>query len=533
MNFDPFYHRYPSKRNLIYSNNGMVATTHPIAAQAGIEIMKRGGNAFDAAIATAACLVVVEPTSNGLGSDAFAILSKGDVLYGINGSGRSPKKLTREWLMANEIHKIPKFGPIPVTVPGAVGTWVEIINRFGNLTLKEVLSPAIRAANEGVVVQPTVGKYWELANKRYSSILKEDMFKYWFETFTIDGKAPKVGSLIKLEDHARTLEIIGKTNGEDFYRGEIANKISNFMESIGGLLSLDDLMEYKPEWVDPISTNYRGYDIWELPPNGQGITTLMALSILNNMELKDLEDPQSVHNAIEAMKIAFQDGDKIIGDVNNINWMDYTTKEYGLNKINEIGDMASIPEESEYRRGGTVYLSAADKDGNMISYIQSNYMGFGCGLVVPGTGIALQNRGCDFTLKAGHPNTLEPGKRSYHTIIPGFLTKENKSIGPFGVMGGMMQPQGHLQVILNTIDYGLNPQDALDAPRWQWIKGNTIHVEHGFSNSLTGALSRMGHDIVVMHDGGGFGRGQIIFKMEDGSICGGTESRADGYIATY
>ena len=279
MNFDPFYHRYPSKRNLIYSNNGMVATTHPIAAQAGIEIMKRGGNAFDAAIATAACLVVVEPTSNGLGSDAFAILSKGDVLYGINGSGRSPKKLTREWLMDNDIHKIPNFGPIPVTVPGAVGTWVEIINRFGNLTLKEVLSPAIRAANEGVVVQPTVGKYWELANKRYSSILKEDMFKYWFETFTIDGKTPKVGSLIKLEDHARTLEIIGKTNGEDFYRGEIANKISNFMESIGGLLSLDDLMEYKPEWVDPISTKYRGYDIWELPPNGQGITTLMALSI--------------------------------------------------------------------------------------------------------------------------------------------------------------------------------------------------------------------------------------------------------------
>lgn len=533
MNINPFNHRYPSKRNLIYSNNGMVATTHPIAAQAGVEIMKNGGNAFDAAIATAACLAVVEPTSNGLGSDAFAILSKDDKIYGINGSGKSPKKLTLDWLINNGIETIPKFGPLPVTVPGAVGTWVEIINKFGSLTLREVLEPAIKAAKDGVVIQPTVGKYWELATNRYSKVLKDEMYKHWFNTFTRDGISPKVGTLVKLPDHAKTLEIIGDSNGEEFYRGEIAVKISDFMSSIGGLLSKEDLEEYKPEWVEPLSISYRGYDVWELPPNGQGITTLMALNILNNKDLKDLEDPYSIHNAIEAMKIAFEDGDRIIGDVKDKSWGEYISKEYGFNKAKLIGNIARMPEDNEYKRGGTVYLAVSDKDGNMISYIQSNYMGFGSGLVVPQTGIALQNRGCDFLTKEGHPNSLEPGKRPYHTIIPGFLTKDKKTIGPFGVMGGMMQPQGHLQVILNTIDYNLNPQDAIDAPRWQWIKGNTIHMEQGFPNNVVGELARMGHEIVLQHESGSFGRGQIIFKTEDGSICGGTESRADGYIATY
>jgi len=511
----------------------MVATSHPIAAQAGIEIMKKGGNAFDASIAAAACLVVVEPTGNGLGSDAFAILSKNDKLYGINGSGKSPKKLSIKWLKENGYDSIPKYGPLSVTVPGAVGTWAEIINKFGNLTLEEVLVPAIRAAREGVVIQPTVGKYWEIANRRYSEVLKDDMFKSWFETFTKDGIAPRVGSLFKMEDHAKTLEAIGKTNGESFYSGDIAKKIAEFMSSIGGLISLEDLKEFKPQWVEPLSTKYRGYDVWEIPPNGQGITTLMALSILDNMEIKDFEDVNTMHNAIEAMKLAFEEGDRIIGDRDDINWSDYTSKDYGLMKSAEIGKYARMPIDTEYKRGGTVYLAAADNQGNMISYIQSNYMGFGSGLVVPDTGISLQNRGYDFCVKEGHPNSLEPGKRPYHTIIPGFLTKDNKSIGPFGVMGGMMQPQGHLQVILNTIDFKLNPQDALDAPRWQWVKGNTIHVEQGFPSSLVGALSRLGHDIVIQHEVGSFGRGQILFKDDFGALCGGTESRTDGYIATY
>lgn len=535
MKFDPLYHRYSSKRNLIYGKNGMVASSHPLAAQAGIDIMKNGGNAIDAAIATAAALTVVEPTSNGIGGDAFALVWTKGKLHGLNSSGPSPKALTYEKLKELGLESIPVYGFTPVTVPGVPAAWAELSDKFGKLSLKESLAPAIGFARDGHPVAPTVAKSWNRAYEVYSEKLKGEEFRHWFETFAPNGRPPQPGDIWASPNHANTLEDIANTNGESFYRGELAEKIDKFSKEYGGFITKEDLEGFKPEWVEPIKVNYKGYDVWEIPPNGHGIVALMALNILNNFQLKEKDSVETYHILMEAMKLAFVDGKEYIGDPRymKVTIEELLSQEYGKERAKLIGDTALMPEVGEPSKGGTVYFAAADSEGNMVSYIQSNYMGFGSGLVVPGTGIGLHNRGNNFNMLENHPNCVGPCKKPYHTIIPGFLTKDGKPIGPFGVMGGFMQPQGHVQVVTNTIDFHLNPQDALDAPRWQWTNDKTISIEQDFSNSIALSLIQKGHNIVPLVDNSSFGRGQIIWRDENGVLCGGTESRADGYIGVF
>lgn len=527
---------YPITRQPAYARKGMVATSQATAAQAGLEILKKGGNAIDAAIATAATLTVVEPTSNGIGGDAFALVWTKGKLHGLNSSGRSPKSISIDALKEKGIEEIPDYGWLPVTVPGAPGAWAELSKRFGKLSLKEVLEPAIRYAEEGYAVSANLSRLWNTAYHTFKKHCTDPMFENWFNTFAPKGRAPKAGEIWASEDHAKTLRLIAETNAEAFYRGELAEKIASFSKEHGGYLTEEDLAEFQPEWVDPIHVHYRGYDVWEIPPNGQGIVALHALNILKGFTFSERDSVDTFHKQIEAMKLAFVDGKKHVTDPRD---MKYTVDEilsddYAEARRSLIGDEALMPEAGEPFGGGTVYLCTADEEGNMVSFIQSNYKGFGSGIVVPGTGIALQNRGKDFSLDPNHVNALKGGKKTYHTIIPGFLTKGDQPIGPFGVMGGYMQPQGHLQVVMNTIDFGLNPQAAIDAPRWQWIKDKKVIVEHRFAHHFVDALKLKGHDISYSENPNLFGRGQIIWRdPETGVLVGGTESRADGTVATW
>lgn len=533
---DYLYNPYTTTKHAAFAKKGMVATSQPLAAQAGIEVMQKGGNAIDAAIATAAALTVVEPTSNGIGGDAYALVWVKNELFGLNASGPAPDKLTIEAVKARGFDEVPTYGVTPITVPGVPAAWAALSKRFGQLSLLETLQPAIRYAEEGFPLTPILGKYWKIAYEKFKTVGTSEAFDAWFETFAPEGRAPEIGEVWHSPGHAHTLKEIGKTNAKSFYEGELADAIDQCMQQYGGFLSKTDLQKYHVEWVDPISTNYRGYDVWEIPPNGQGIITLMGLNILQQMETRPSDQVTALHQQIEAMKQAFVDGKAYITEAANmpIDYTKFLTADYAKSKAANIHDSATIPEPIELPKGGTVYLATADEAGNMVSFIQSNYMGFGSGIVVPGTGIALQNRGQDFKLDANHPNALQPGKRSYNTIIPGFLTKNGAAIGPFGVMGGFMQPQGHLQVIINTLDYGHNPQAALDAPRWQWTVGNQVLVEPDFPNHIAQALMRRGHDIQKTVDGGSFGRGQIIWRNpETGVLSGGTESRTDGSIAVW
>ncbi|WP_085505046.1 gamma-glutamyltransferase family protein [Thalassobacillus devorans] len=536
MKFDTLYNPHPSQRMTTYGKNGMVATSQPLAAQAGLDIMKKGGNAVDAAIATAACLTVVEPTSNGIGGDAFALVWMKDELYGLNASGPSPKDISIDKLKESGYKEIPPYGWMPVTVPGAPAAWVELSKRFGNLTLKETLAPAITHAEEGYALTPILGKFWQAGYMAFKQKLTDEMFEDWFKTFAPKGRAPEIGEVWSSPDHANTLRAIAETNGETFYRGEIAEKIDAFSRRYGGFLRKEDLEEYQPEWVDPVSVNYRGYDVWEIPPNGQGLVALMALNIAKEFKFSSQHSVADYHKQMEALKLAFVDGLEHITEYGSMKHSvdSLLSESYGKARSARIGEEAASPSPDEPPKGGTVYLAAADKEGNMVSFIQSNYMGFGSGLVVPGTGIALQNRGHNFSFEPNHVNALEGGKRTYHTIIPGFLTKGGKAVGPFGVMGGFMQPQGHMQVVHNLVDYQLNPQAALDAPRWQWIKEKQVMVEPTFPKDVAQALARKGHHINIALDSGSFGRGQVIIRdQESGTLAGGTESRTDGAIAVW
>ena len=527
---------YANTRHSTYGKNGMVATSQPLAAQAGLEILKKGGNAIDAAIATAACLTVVEPTSNGIGGDAFALVWTKGELHGLNASGKSPKSISIDAVKESGHEEIPTHGWIPVTVPGVPGAWAELSERFGKLPLEEVLEPAIRYAEEGYPVSPTLGKYWNFAFNAYKQRLTDDLYKYWFETFAPNGRAPKVGEIWSSQGHASTLRSIAKTKAESFYRGELAEKIAKFSQDTGGYLSAEDLADFEPEWVKPINVNYRGYDVWEIPPNGQGIVALQALNILKGFDFPEKESVDMYHKQIEAIKLAFADAQKFVTDEAHMNVTSeqILSEEYAEKRRNLIGEEALLPEAGDPSLSGTVYLAAADGEGNMISYIQSNYMGFGSGIVVPGTGIALQNRGHNFSMDPEHANALEGGKRTYHTIIPGFMTKGDQPVGPFGVMGGFMQPQGHVQVVMNTVDFGLNPQAALDAPRWQWMKEKQVEVENRFPHHLAQGLAAKGHHIKIALEPNSFGRGQIIWRdPETGVLIGGTESRTDGSVAAW
>jgi len=524
VSFDPFVNPYHSARSLSYAAKGMVATSQALAAQAGLDILKRGGNAVDAAVATAACLTVVEPTSNGIGGDAFTIVWIKNKMYGLNSSGPAPADISIEKVKKSGFDKMPLTGWTPVTVPGAPGAWAALIKRFGNLSLSECLQAAISYAREGYPVSPVVGQAWKNAHKLYQG----EEFKAWYDTFTDNGRAPEIGELWKLPDHANTLEEIGLSNAENFYTGRLAQAIAETSASQGGYMKLSDLAGFSPQWVEPISVNYRGYDVWELPPNGQGIVALIALNIL-----KGYENPTH-HQQFEAIKLAFSAGRQLVTDSHQLKQdpLDFLSEDYAAQLRSRITDIAAEPLAPLPYKGGTVYLATADGEGNMVSYIQSNYMGFGSGIVIPGTGIAMQNRGCDFSLDPEHVNCLAGGKRCYHTIIPGFLSKNGLPIGPFGVMGGYMQPQGHVQVITNTIDRHLNPQAALDCPRWQWLEGKKFIIEQDFPRHIALQLAERGHDIQPSLNTGLFGRGQIIWRGND-VLIGGTESRADSIIAGW
>jgi len=542
----------------------MVATSQPLAAQAGLEILKKGGNAIDAAIATAACLTVVEPTANGIGGDAFAIVWANGAMYGLNSSGAAPTGISIDALKAQGHTKMPVQGWIPVTVPGVPGAWAALSKRFGKLPLGDVLAPAIEYARGGYPLSPSLGRGWAGAYAYYSANLRSQEYEHWFKTFAPDGRAPKIGEMWASPNHAATLEEIADTNADSFYCGRIAEKIVDFAKKTGGYIRETDLAAFEPLWVDPISVNYRGYDVWELPPNGQGLVALIALNILKGFSFEDeytsIASADSLHNnsftahdstgaslfsrdaigvyhkQFEAIKLAFSTGKKVITDPKYMQLpiSDLLSDSFADTLRAQIKTTASEPVAMVPPTSGTVYLSTADYDGNMVSFIQSNYMGFGSGIVIPDTGIAMQNRGADFSLDPTHANALEGGKRTYHTIIPGFLTKGSTPVGPFGVMGGYMQPQGHLQVIMNMIDFGLNPQAALDAPRWQWLQGKSFEVEHHFPRHIAQGLQSLGHRITTPIESGSFGRGQIILRdPESGVLAGGTESRTDGAVAAW
>lgn len=534
MKFNNIQYRYPSKRNVVYAKNGMVATSQPLAANAGIEVMKKGGNAIDAAVATAAALTVVEPTANGIGSDSFALVWTKNDLFGLNGSGYAPEQISINKLTNRGFREMPVTGMVPVTVPGTPSAWAKLIERFGNLSLEEVLEPAIRYAREGYVVSENLAAGWKRAFEFYSKFKTQPAFKEWFKVFAPEGRAPLPGEIFYSQAHAETLTEIAKTKATSFYKGKLANDIDYFSRMHSGFLRKKDLMEYEAEWVKPININYKGYDIWEIPPNGQGIVALQALSIMKNFEELEMDNPDTIHKQIESIKLAFADGFKYVTDKKSmkVSVEEMLDETYIKERANLIKEEASIFEAGVPADSGTVYLATADREGNMVSYIQSNYMGFGSGIVVEGTGIALNNRGHNFSMDEAHDNRLMPRKKPYHTIIPGFITKGTEAVGPFGVMGGFMQPQGHLQVIMNLLNFNMNPQEALDAPRFRFDKDKKVHLEPSFNESIVKDLIRRGHEIIIDEVESGYGRGQIIIK-QGMSLIGGTEKRTDGYIAIF
>ncbi len=541
--FDPLYHPYASIRYPVFATRGMVNCSVPQASAAGLEILRRGGNAMDAAVAAAAALTVTEPISNGLGSDAFALIwsEKDRKLFGLNSSGPAPMLLSPENLEKDgriEDGRMCKRGWTPVTVPGAVKAWSEISSRFGRLPFEELLMPAADYAENGWAIGANQAQGWQDAIRDHRENLKGGEFDALFETFTKDGKAPEAGDIITLPDHARTLRAIAASHTEDFYHGEIARRIDAESRKYGGYLRFEDLDRFEAQWVEPARVNYRGYEVCEIPPNGQGINALMALNILDQFELTQKESARTYHLQMEAMKIAFADGLHYIADPRGRDSLaDFyrfaLTPGYGKLRAREIGDRAGLYTHLTTPAGGTVYLCCVDGEGNMVSYIQSNYMGFGSGIVVKGTGIALQNRGYDFSLDPAAENYLVPGRRTYHTIIPGFLMKSGEPVGPFGVMGAYMQPQGHVQVVMNLVDFHLDPQQAIDAPRWQWTGGKTFLLESAFDSGIAAKLRRMGHDVTMSLDTGSFGKGQMIVRLGNGVLCGGTESRFDSNIACW
>lgn len=535
IDFNPLLYRYASRRNVVYGRKGMVCTGQPLAAQAGLDILKQGGNAVDAAIAAAAALTMVEPTGNGLGSDAFALVWIKNKLYGLNGSGYAPAALTTEAMQTQKNASMPKLGWASVDVPGAVSAWAELHKRFGKLPFGRLFAPAISYAEEGFVVTPQVGKLWQNAEKVFAEKQGDPAFAGLFNIFFPQSKAPAIGTVVKIPQAVRTLQLIAESYGEEFYQGEIAKEIVAFAQQTGGYLSAADLAGYKAEWVEPVSVKYRGYDVWELPPNGHGLVALLALNILNGMEVSPRDTVDNFHKQIEAMKLAFADGLKYIADER---YMKTTVEQllapaYAAKRRKLIGEAAAEPAAGDPQSGGTVYLCTADEEGNMVSFIQSNFIGFGSGIVVPSCAVALNSRASAFSLEPSAVNCLAPGKKPYHTIIPGFLTKDGQAVGPFGVMGAFMQPQGHVQVITNTIDYLMNPQEALDAPRWQWIKGKEIQLEAGVDKEVMAGLKARGHKVQVVTDLSNFGRGEIIWRGKDGVLCGATEGRTDGCVAVW
>ncbi len=532
-------------RSEVIAQNGMAATSQPLCTQVAIDILKKGGSATDAAIAANACLGLMEPTGNGIGGDLFAIVwdAKTQKLHGLNASGRSPKSLTLDYFKENGLDKIPSHGPLPVSVPGCVDGWFELHGKFGKLSMDEVLQPAIEYANNGFPVSELISYYW---GRSVNFLSKFDGFA---EIYMPEGKAPQKGDIFKNPALANTLSIIAKEGRDAFYKGDIARKIARYMKAQGGFLNYEDMASHTSEWVDPVSTNYRGYDVWELPPNGQGIA---ALQILNIMEMHDVkamgfDSPEYVHLFTEAKKIAFADRAKYYADpaFNDIptDWL--ISKEYAKQRAAEINPnrAARSVEAGTLKDGDTIYLTVADKDGNMVSLIQSNYRGMGSGMTPDGLGFILQDRGELFSLEEGHFNVYEPGKRPFHTIIPAFVTNDGKPYISFGLMGGAMQPQGHAQVLMNIIDFGMNLQEAGDAPRishggstqptgGNMTNGGILNLESGFSYETIRGLMSKGHKVQFAK--GIYGGYQAIMWDDERKVYfGASESRKDGMAAGY
>ena len=534
-----------STRSEVIAENGMVATSHPLATQVGIDILKSGGNAIDAAIAANAAIGLMEPTGNGIGGDLFAIIwiEKDKKLYGLNASGRSPKNLTLDYFKENNYSEIPAYGPLPVSVPGCVDGWFEMHEKFGSTPMLDILEPAIKYAENGFPVTELVSYYMNKAAKNFN---RYPNFK---ETYYIKDSTPKKGEIFQNKDLANTLRIIAKKGRKGFYEGEIAKAISDFIIEQGGFLSYHDLKNHKSEWIDPVSTSYRGFDIWELPPNGQGIAALQILNLLEAYDIKSMGfgSAEYIHHFTEAKKIAFADRAKYYADMDfNEIPVDYLiSKEYADIRRSEINADRAARKVSagEIENGDTIYLTTADSEGNMVSLIQSNYRGMGSGMVPPGLGFMLQDRGELFSLEDGHFNVYEPEKRPFHTIIPAFITKDNKPYVSFGLMGGAMQPQGHAQIVINLIDFEMNLQEAGDAPRMRhlsnqqptggnMLNGGELSLESGFSYNEIRKLMEFGHKVVF--DLGSFGGYQaIMYDNKMGVYFGASESRKDGSAMGY
>ena len=532
-----------ASRSEVIATNGMAATSHPLATQTAISILKNGGNAIDAAIAANAVLGLVEPTGCGIGGDLFAIIWSADEkkLFGLNSSGPAPKNISINKLKQKGLEKIPPYGPLPVTVPGAVAGWVSIHKKFGLLEFNKLFNDAINYAENGFPVTELVSYYLERSSEIFAA------YPNFKDVWMPNGKTPKKGEIFINKNLAENYKEIANTYGKSFYSGKIAENIVNTVNAQGGFFSMSDLNSFEPEWINPVSTNYRGYDVWELPPNGQGIAALQILNILERFDIESMGFGTSdyIHLFTEAKKVVYEDRAKYYADTNfsNIPVEKLISKEYA----NERSKLINLKKSSKSFNSGnleigdTIYLTVADSFGNMVSLIQSNYRGMGSGVVPDNTGFMLQDRGEMFSLDPNHMNSLMPGKRPFHTIIPAFVTKNDKPFISFGLMGGAMQPQGHAQIIVNLVDFKMNLQEAGDAPRIRHVgssqptgekmlDGGYLSLEKSFDNNEISKLKKMGHKF--QYDLGGFGGYQAIM-IKDGVYYGASESRKDGHASGY
>ncbi len=534
-------------RSVTLATHGMVATSHPLAAQIGLDVLKNGGNAVDAALAVNAALGLMEPMSCGIGGDLYALVwdAKSRKLYGLNASGRSPYKATREFFAAKGLDEIPTSGPLSWSVPGCVDGWEELRKRFGTYTLAQVLEPSIRYAEEGFPVSPVIAGYWRGGAARLR--LQLDAAR----TYLIDGRPPRAGEVFKNPNLARSYRLLAAKGRDAFYKGDIARALVAFSEKNGGLFSLKDFADHTSTWVEPVATTYRGYEVWEIPPPGQGIAVLQMLNLLESYNLKKM-GPESAdwwHLFLEAKKLTYADRARFYTDPDfvRVPAKELISKPYAAErrKLIDMGKaMTRVPAgDPKLERGDTVYLCVVDKDRNCVSLIQSNYNGFGSGLVAGDLGFALQNRGCLFALDAGHANRLEPHKRPFHTIIPSLVSKDGQPWFVFGVMGGDMQPQGQVQVLVNLIDFGMNVQEAGEAPRLEHIGsatptgrsgrgGGTVHAERGIPQKVIDELTRRGHRVTAVRTNGGGYQG-ILIDAKTNVLHGGSEARKDGCAVGY
>ncbi len=523
--------KFNSRRSNVRAKNGMVATSQPLAAMAGLRILMAGGNAIDAAVATAATLSVVEPQSTSVGGDVFSLIWMNDEksVRALNASGRSSGSASRSELLSQNMSHIPIQSPYAVTVPGAVSGWSAVLERYGTMALSDVLKPAIEYASNGYPVSELVSTSWK------ANAYKLQAFPSGGELL-LNGKAPATGQVMRMPELAKTLQIIAEGGSEAFYKGDIAKKIVDYVQERGGWITLEDMKNHEANWVEPISTKYRGVTCWQCPPNGQGINVLMALNIAQGFDLQAMgfQSAETYHHLIESMRLSLADGLWHVTDpevrevpVSELNSCNYADKRRQLIKTETA--LQDLPVGVIDNHSDTVYISCVDGDGNACSFINSIFSGFGTGLVVPGTGIVLQNRGSSFSLSSDHPNVLEPNKRPFHTLIPGMATVDDKLWLSYGVMGGMQQAQGHFQALINMIDFKLSPQEALNAPRFSVRPGEGIAIEPFVSEKVTRDLTNRGHHIIVDEANGVFfGGGQIISRDGQGILVGGSEPRLDG-----